>query len=317
MWHKLSVLSAHVPWPTVRGWLPSRSNVLFVLLVVASLFFAGRAGAIPGLEPAAPEGTSTSLIAYQGRLADTAGVPLTGSYAMTFALYTAPTGGSALWSESRTVEATDGVFSVMLGEVTPVPASIAANTSLYLGVTVGSDAEMTPRKQLGSVAYAFQAIAVQDGAITTAKLADGAVTQAKIASGVSLPPADGSITTSKLADGAVTSAKIADGAVNQAKAPSLLRSLNGDNYKVQSGVKDVALANGTEIDFGITFPVAFASAPVVVVSSCTRTDQPYWERTFVDVMGNSISSTGFGAHFHLDGYSSGGTYRLCWIAVGP
>jgi hypothetical protein len=35
---------------------------------------------------------------------------------------------------------------------------------------VGSDAEMTPRKQLGSVSYAFQAITVPDGSITTAKL---------------------------------------------------------------------------------------------------------------------------------------------------
>ena len=131
--------------------------------MLASLFFAGRAGALPGLAPAGPSGASTGLIAYQGRLTDAAGVPLTGSYPMTFALYAAPTGGAALWSESRTVAATDGVFSVMLGEVTPIPASIAANASLYLGVTVGSDTEMTPRKQLGSVAYAFQALTVADG----------------------------------------------------------------------------------------------------------------------------------------------------------
>lgn len=170
--------------PAMHGWLPSRGNVLFTLLMLALLFLAGRAGALPGLAPASPNTASASLIAYQGRLADTAGVPLTGSYAMTFALYTAPTGGSALWSESRTVAATDGVFSVMLGEVTPISASIASNTSLYLGVTVGSDAEMTPRKQLGSVAYAFQALTVPDGAISTAKLADGAVTASKLAPGV-------------------------------------------------------------------------------------------------------------------------------------
>ena len=205
-------LAISIPWSSVRGWLPSRGNVLFTLVVLASLFFAGHAGALPGLAPAGPDGASTGLIAYQGRLADAAGAPLTGSYPMTFALYTTPTGGAALWSESRTVAATDGVFTVMLGEVTPIPTSVAANASLYLGVTVGSNAEMTPRKQLGSTAYAFQAITVPDGAITAAKLADGAVTQAKIASGVSLP----------LADGSVTTAKIADGAVTQAKAPSLV-----------------------------------------------------------------------------------------------
>ena len=163
----------------ISSWLPTRGNVLFTVvftsLVLGSFVLAGRAGALPGFQTDAPSGASTSLIAYQGRLADAAGAPLTGSYPMTFALYTAATGGAALWSESRTVTATDGVFSVMLGEATPIPASIAANTSLYLGVTVGSDAEMTPRKQLGSVAYAFQAITVPDRSITSAKIADGAI----------------------------------------------------------------------------------------------------------------------------------------------
>ena len=171
----------------LRRWLPSRGTVLFTFLLLASLFFAGRAGAIPGLAPAGPTGASSNLIAYQGRLTDATGVPLTGSYAMIFALYDVPTGGAALWSESRIVAATDGVFSVMLGEVTPIPASIAANTSLYLGAAIGSDSEMTPRKQLGSVAYAFQALTVADGAISAAKLADGAVTQVKLAPDLTVP----------------------------------------------------------------------------------------------------------------------------------
>jgi hypothetical protein len=176
----MKLLLASIAASSLRRWLPSRGNVVFTLLVLASLFFAGRAGALPGFQPDAPDAPSTSVIAYQGRLADAAGVPLTGNYGMTFALYPAATGGTALWTESRTVAATDGLFSVMLGEVTPIPASLAANTSLFLGVRVGSDAEMTPRRQLGSVAYAFQAITVPNGSITTDKLADGAVTLDKM-----------------------------------------------------------------------------------------------------------------------------------------
>jgi hypothetical protein len=51
---------------------------------------------------------------------------------------------------------------------------------------VGTDDEMQPRVQLGSVPFAVQALTVPDGSITTAKIADGAVTQAKLASDVNL-----------------------------------------------------------------------------------------------------------------------------------
>jgi hypothetical protein len=139
---------------------------------------------------------------------DAAGNPLTGSYNMTFALYDAATGGAPLWTEAQSVNASAGVFSVLLGSVTPIPSSIFGGGNLYLGVRVGTDPEMTPRKPLGSAGTAFLALAVTDGSVTTAKIADGAVTQAKIASGVSLSPPDGSVTTAKLADDAVTAAKL-------------------------------------------------------------------------------------------------------------
>ncbi len=54
---------------------------------------------------------------------------------------------------------------------------------------------------------------VQDGAVTTAKLADGSVTRAKLGDDVVTEPADGTVTTRKLADGAVVGEKIGIGAV--------------------------------------------------------------------------------------------------------
>jgi hypothetical protein len=75
----------------------------------------------------------------------------------------------------------DGLFNVMLGSLTPLPISQFTNyPSLFLGITVGTDDEMTPRVQLGSVPFAVQALTVPDGSVTTAKIADGAVTTTKL-----------------------------------------------------------------------------------------------------------------------------------------
>ena len=182
-------LQVPIWWPDFpgnwRAWLPSRGNVLFTLLVVAGLLWAQSAGALPlGRVTGAPLQTSTT-IAYQGRLADANGNPLTGTYNMIFRLYDVPTGGTPLWEEqwtgSNAVKVSDGLFNVMLGSLTAIPQSvIAGRDQLWLGITVGTDDEMQPRVQLGSVPWAVQALTVPDGSITTAKIADGAVTSSKM-----------------------------------------------------------------------------------------------------------------------------------------
>ena len=198
----------------LTGWLPTRGNVLFTLVMIALLVAAQTAGALPlARTQPAPAAASTGTIAYQGRLADAAGAPLTGTYNMIFRLYDAATGGTPLWSEpwtgSNGVRVSDGLFNVMLGSLTALPTSQFTNSpSLFLGVTVGTDDEMQPRVQLGSVPFAVQALTVPDGSVTTGKIADGAVTQGKLGSDVSLVPPDGSVTTGKIADGAVTSRKL-------------------------------------------------------------------------------------------------------------
>ncbi len=170
-----------LPQPEVRfhwrSWLPTRGNVIFTLVIAALLVLAQSVGALPLGQPlVAPEAASTGTIAYQGRLADASGKPLTGTYSMIFRLYTGATGGTPLWSEpwtgSNGVKVSDGLFNVMLGSLTPMPQSVIAGRSqLFLGITVGTDDEMQPRVQLGSVPFAVQALTVPDGSITQAKLA--------------------------------------------------------------------------------------------------------------------------------------------------
>ncbi len=191
---KLERRSVELPiyWPRIEGrkrhlihrLLPTPGNVLFTLLVVAGLLWATSVGALPLRAPAAAS-TSTGTIAYQGRLADADGNPLTGTYNMIFRLYDVASGGVPLWEEQWTgsngVRVSDGLFNVILGSLTPIPQSvITGHDSLFLGITVGTDDEMTPRVQLGSVPFAVQALTVPDGSVTTEKIADRAVTSAKL-----------------------------------------------------------------------------------------------------------------------------------------
>lgn len=161
-----------------RWFLPNGGSILLVLLLIFTQSVWATA-------PQAPLATSTSTISYQGRLADAAGDPLTGVYNLEFRIYDVPTGGAPLWEElwtgGNSVQISDGLFNVMLGSLNPNLATvIEGQNELYLGITVGTDSEMSPRVQLGSVPFSMQAMTVPDGSVTTAKITDGAVTQIKL-----------------------------------------------------------------------------------------------------------------------------------------
>jgi fibronectin-binding autotransporter adhesin len=118
---------------------------------------------------------------YQGKLTNASGVAVAdGTYNMEFALYTVSTAGTAIWTETRTgankVTVSNGLFSVMLGEVTSL-SGVDFNQTLYLGVNIGGtgspswDGEMTPRKRIGSVPAAVESERV--GGFTPAQSATG------------------------------------------------------------------------------------------------------------------------------------------------
>jgi len=183
---------------------------------------------------------------------------------MIFRLYDVPTGGVYLWEEQWTgsngVQVSDGLFNVMLGSLTSIPQSvITEHDSLFLGITVGTDDEMAPRVQLGSVPFAVQALTVPDGSVTTEKIADEAVTQAKLGADVSLEPPDGSITTEKLADDAVTKDKIAHqfGASNSEMLNFVPRDPTGWDY-------DSDAEGTTDIDISSIVPSTAVGVKVVV-----------------------------------------------------
>lgn len=97
---------------------------------------------------------------YQGYLTDGSGRPVSGALSMTFSLYPVDSGGSVLWTEThQNVTVTNGLYGVVLGNGTPDPVPIALpfDQQYYLGITVGTDDEMTPRLALTSAGYALRA----------------------------------------------------------------------------------------------------------------------------------------------------------------
>ena len=105
----------------------------------------------------------TNSINYQGRLTDSAGNPLSGAYEMTFSLYEVPSGGTALDTDTHSVAVENGLFNTEID----FDQSYFDGRALWLGITVGADAEMTPRQELRPVPYA---LSLRPGAVINGSL---------------------------------------------------------------------------------------------------------------------------------------------------
>jgi hypothetical protein len=140
-----------------------KSVVLGSSAAVAALVTALSASAVAAV-PAS--------LTQQGRLLDTGSQPVAGTVSFTFAIYAGASGGAALWTETQSLTLDSGYFSAKLGEVTAIPGTLFDGSVLYLGVTVGADAEMAPREKLVSVPYAILANNAV-GAITPASVTIG------------------------------------------------------------------------------------------------------------------------------------------------
>ena len=186
------------------------------------------------------ESTVPKLMSYQGRVTDSAGTAIGNSApvnrTVTFRLYSVSSGGTATYNETQTVTISGGEFSVLIGNGTgltglPGPTSpasplktldtivnTATTSALYLGITVDDgnsatvDAEISPRQQLVTGAYAMRSLmaeTVASGAVTSAMLGDSSVTTNQLAAN--------SINSAKISDASIAAADIASSAITAAK----------------------------------------------------------------------------------------------------
>jgi hypothetical protein len=96
------------------------------------------------------------VISFQGKLTDPVGVPMAGTFEMTFRLWSSETGGTKLLEQvyPGVVVDNEGLYNVELN----IPTSITFMSPVWLGVEVASDGEMSPRYALTSSPYSFWAM---------------------------------------------------------------------------------------------------------------------------------------------------------------
>ena len=149
------------------------------LLILAALLLAA-----PPRTVAAATATPPGLMSYQGFLADANGDPLGNTapvnYDLEFRVYSAISGGTALWAEQQTVTVDKGRFAVLLGEGSVVGSELRPGIATifsgltasdrYIGVTVKTlGGEIAPRLRLLTSPYSFlaqKAVGIENDTLT-------------------------------------------------------------------------------------------------------------------------------------------------------
>ncbi|HLN19410.1 MAG TPA: hypothetical protein VK255_04560, partial [Patescibacteria group bacterium] len=74
--------------------------------------------------------------------------------------------GTALWQETQKVTIYNGILHAFAGTVTALPSNVDFSTGeYYVGIKIGEDTEMVPRKRIGAVPLAIDAMSI--GGATT------------------------------------------------------------------------------------------------------------------------------------------------------
>ncbi len=138
-----------------KVWLTVGATVGLLALVwlVGTALAQGPEGEVVAEGDVSIAATVGDKINYQGRLTDTGGTPLDGTYPMRFQIYDSDTGGTLLWDSGpspMSVDVDQGLFNVEL-DVNPADFN---GQALWLRIYVDGD-WLLPRQELLPVPYAL------------------------------------------------------------------------------------------------------------------------------------------------------------------
>ncbi|MFA6048100.1 MAG: tail fiber domain-containing protein [Parcubacteria group bacterium] len=99
-----------------------------------------------------------------------------GEYDVRFSLYqtdrtdNTATEGTPLWQETQKVTIYNGILHAFPGTVTPLPTTVNFSSGeFYVGIKIGTDSEMIPRKRIGAVPLALDSFSVGGATVGTAE----------------------------------------------------------------------------------------------------------------------------------------------------
>ncbi|MDP2594070.1 MAG: hypothetical protein Q8P36_01905, partial [bacterium] len=243
----------------------------FVLAIPLPFNFAEAAYAPP------------QILTYQGRLTNSSGNLVTGTYYFKFSIWSSPIVGSGtqLWpvtANSVSATVTQGVFAINIGDTAngypdTLNLDFSSASALYLEVKVSSDDDsfetLSPRQPLATTPYAFVANAVVG---TTTPSAFGTTT-----------PTAATIVTIAATSTAAIPLSI-EAFLNQAANLFQIRNSSGTNLFSVGATGDVTMTNATSTNFFSTT----ASSTNLIAQQLNAT---YASTTALTVSGTSYSST--------------------------
>jgi hypothetical protein len=192
-----------------------RFRFLTAALALATALVAVPAAAIP------------DVVSYAARVENDAG-PFDGTAAVTFRIFGAATGGTALWTENvASAVVVNGDLVHELGSVAPLDDALLDSDALFLELTFNGET-LTPRVAINAAPFALRAreAEVAEIAIDAEQLGGRAAATYQFTaasgggltlSGTSFSIATGGVNATHIADGTVGAAELANSAVSSAK----------------------------------------------------------------------------------------------------
>ena len=221
---------------------------------------------------------------FQGKVVNANGTNVAnGTYTFVFNIYTqqAP-GGTSVWTESKSLTVTDGIFQTNLGSVTSLPGSVDFNTdNIFLGINFNSDGEMTPRIQFTAAAYAFNSDRL--GGLTAASFAQLSPASAQTgslnvtgtvqaATSLQAPLLD-TATAVALNIGTATATSVT---IGRTSTPFVVQGNSSSTFTATNGSFTTTVGFTTPTaNNSISFPNAGGTICTTVASTCNTTYAPY------------------------------------------
>ncbi|HXC04056.1 MAG TPA: hypothetical protein VNZ86_04840, partial [Bacteroidia bacterium] len=144
-------------------------GILMVGAAIAgsALYLTWTDGNLPSSQAvlAAQSSVSPRTLSFQGRLLDNTNTPITTETPLRFTLYNNPTatGAAQLWQEKQYIKPDqNGYFTATLGKVSRLDQDLFRdNASLYIGISVNGNTELTPREEIPTANYAANSQTVE------------------------------------------------------------------------------------------------------------------------------------------------------------